>query len=54
MKIFIVLCEEGGYDPITTVEKVFLNESKAYKFATEQNCKFHYFRYWVEEREAEE
>ena len=53
MKVFIVLSESGEYTPLTTVEKVFLNENQAYAFADDQNSKYHSFRYWVEEREVE-
>lgn len=53
MKVFIVLSESGEYTPLTTVEKVFLDENQAYNFADEQNSKYHHFHHYVEEREVE-
>ena len=53
MKVFIVLCETGAYFPLTSVDKVFLDENKAYTFADEQNSKYPYFNFLVEEREVE-
>ncbi len=52
MKVFIILCEEGGYNAYTSVEEVWLNEDGAYKRADELNQQFPSFRHWVEEREV--
>jgi hypothetical protein len=54
MKVYIILCEEGGYDAYTSVEEVWLNEEKAYKRADELNQRFPSFRHWVEEREVQD
>ena len=54
MKVYIILCEEGGYDAYTSAEEVWLNEDKAYRRADELNQKFSSFRHWVEEREVQD
>lgn len=52
MKVYIILCEEGGYNACVSVEEVRLDEGKAYKRADELNQQFPSFRHWVEEREV--
>lgn len=53
MKVYIILCEEGGCYAYTSVEEVWSDEDKAYKRADELNRKFPGFRHWVEEREVQ-
>ena len=55
MKVYIVLCEgRGSFAADTTVEKVFLDEAKAYNFAVEENRKYSSFYHSVTEKEVEE
>ena len=54
MKVFIVTYETSGYTPLKGVEKVFLDEDKAYEFAEEENAKNYSIYHEVVEREVEE
>lgn len=54
MTVYIVTYETGGYTSLKGIEKVFLDEDKAYKFAEEQNAKNYSIYHEVEEREVEE
>jgi hypothetical protein len=54
MKVYIIVCEEGGYYTYTSIEEVWLDKNKAHKRADELNCRFPSFRHRVVEREVEE
>jgi hypothetical protein len=55
MRVYVVLCETSfGYGLTTNVEKGFLNEQQANRYAEEQNRSCSHSYHWVEEMEVEE
>lgn len=54
MKVYVVLCETSvGSTVATNVDKVFLNEKKAERYADEQNEMYCNCYHWVEERRVD-
>ena len=55
MRVYVVLCETSfGYGLTTNVDKGFLNEQQADRYAEEQNRSCSHSYHWVEEIEVEE